>query len=127
MDEIWSIDLAGFSDYQTLNNKGNRYFFLIIESFSKYLWALPLKNKNSQTITNEISNILTTSKGSPFKNESDRGKEWNNSIFQNFAKSRNIQPYSRFTDKGHSIAERVIRTTRTFSKKPVFETGKADW
>ena len=42
-------------------------------------------------------------------------------------KSKNIQPYSRFTDKGPSIAERVIRTVRNFVKKPVFERGKADW
>ena len=39
----------------------------------------------------------------------------------------NIQNYSRFTDKGPSIAERVIRTIRNFSRKPVFLKGNADW
>ena len=28
IDEIWSIDLADFSDYKTINNKGFRYIFL---------------------------------------------------------------------------------------------------
>ena len=42
-------------------------------------------------------------------------------------KSKNIHHYSRFTDKGPSIAERVIRTVRSLLKKPVFEKGKADW
>ena len=42
-------------------------------------------------------------------------------------KSKNIQHYSRFTDKGPSIAERVIRTIRNLLKKPVFEKGRADW
>ena len=42
-------------------------------------------------------------------------------------KSKNIQHYSRFTDKGPSIAERVIRTVRNLLKKPVFEKGNADW
>ena len=51
IDEIWSIDLAGFSDCKTSNNKGFRYIFVIIVNFSKYLWAIPLKNKYSQTIT----------------------------------------------------------------------------
>ena len=60
IDEIWSID---FSDYQlTSTNKGYRYIFIVIDNFSKFLWALPLKNKNSQTIAQEISNILSTSK-----------------------------------------------------------------
>ena len=114
-------------DYKISNNKGYRYIFIVIDNFSKYLWAIPLKNKYSQTITNEFSNILTTSKRKPLKLESDRGTEFYNSIFQNFLKNKNIQLYSRFTDKGPSIAERVIRTVRNLLKKPVFEKGNADW
>ena len=127
IDEIWSIDLADMIDFKISNNKGYRYIFIVIDNFSKYLWAIPLKNKYSQTITNEFSNILTTSKRKPLKIESDRGTEFYNSIFQNFLKSKNIQHYSRYTDKGPSIAERVIRTVRNLLKKPVFEKGKASW
>ena len=98
-----------------------------MDKFSNYLWAIPLKNKYSQTITNEFSNILTSSKRKPLKIESDRGTEFYNSIFQNFLKSKIIHHYSRFTDKGTSIAERVIRTLRILLKKPVFEKGNGDW
>ena len=42
-------------------------------------------------------------------------------------KSKNIQQYSRFTDKDPSIAERVIRFLRNLLSKPVFEKGNADW
>ena len=125
-DEIWSIDLADMIDYKILNNNGFRYIFIVIDNFSKYLWAIPLKNKYSQTITNEFSNILTTSKRKPLKIESDRGTEFYNSIFQIFLKNKNIQLYSRYTDKGPSIAERVIRTIRNLLKKPVFLAGNAD-
>ena len=126
IDEIWSIHLADFSDYKISNNKGFRYIFIIFDNFSKYLWAIPLKNKYSQTITQEFSNILT-SKRKPLKIESDRGREFYKSIFQNFLKSKNIQHYSRYTDKGPSIAERVIKTLRNLSKNPVFLAGNADW
>ena len=126
-DEIWSIDLADMIDYKISKNKGYRYIFNMIDNFSKYLWAIPLKNKYSQTITNEFSNIIITSKRKPLKLESDRGSEFYNSIFQNFLKSKSIHHYSRYTDKGPSIAERVIRTLRNLLKKPVFEKGKADW
>ena len=61
-DEIWSIDLGDMIDYKTSNNKGYRYIFNIIDNFSKYLWAMPLKNKYSQTITNEFSNIFNNLK-----------------------------------------------------------------
>ena len=99
IDEIWSIDLADMIDYKTSNNKGYRYIFIIIDNFSKYLWAMLLKNKYSKTMADVISNILTTSKRSPIKLESDRGSEWYSSIFQNFLKVKNIHQYSRFTDK----------------------------
>ena len=53
--------------------------------------------------------------------------EFYNSIFQNFLRSKNIHHYSRFTDKGPSIAERVIKTIRNLLKKPVILAGNADW
>ena len=86
-------------DYKISNNKGYRYIFIIIDNSSEYLWAIPLKNRNSQTITNEFSNFLTTSKRKLLKIESDRGSERYNSVFQNFLKSENVQHYSRLTDK----------------------------
>ena len=81
------------------------------------MWAIPLENQFSQIITNEFSNILTKSKRKPLKLESDRASEFYNSIFQNFIKNKNIKQFSRFTDKGPTIAERVIRTIRNLLKK----------
>ena len=46
---------------------------------------------------------------------------------ENFLEFKNIQPYSRFTDKGPSIAEPVIKTVRKILKKLVFQASNADW
>ena len=43
IDEIWSIDFADMVDYKISNIKGFRYIFTIIDNFSNYLWAIPLK------------------------------------------------------------------------------------
>ena len=91
------------------------------------MWAIPFKNKYSQTITDDFSNIMTSSKRKPLKIESTRGAEFYNKIFQKFLKSKNIHLYSRFTDKGPLIAERVIRTIRNLLEKLVFLAGNADW
>ena len=91
------------------------------------MWAIPLKNKYSNSKADEFSNILSSSKRKPLKIESDRGTEFYNSIVQNFLKSKDPHHYSRFTDEGPSIAERVIRTLRNLLKKPVFLAGNADW
>ena len=100
--------------------------FIKIDNFSKQLWAIPKKHKNSQTITNEFSNILTTSKRKPLKIDSNRGSEFYISFFQKFLKTKNCQLYSRFTEKGPSIAERIISTVRNLLKKPVFLASNAD-
>ena len=45
-NEIWSIDPADMIDYKISTNKRFRYIFVIIDIYSKHLWAIPLKNKN---------------------------------------------------------------------------------
>ena len=40
---------------------------------------------------------------------------------------KNLYHCSRFTDRGPSIAARVIRTVRNFSEQPVCEKGNANW
>ena len=114
-------------DYKISNNKEFRYIFVITDNYSKFLWAIPLKNNNSKTITDEFSNVLSSSKRKLLKIASDRGTEFYNIIFQNFLKSKNIHHYSRFTDEGPSKTERVIRTIHNIIKKPVFLAGNADW
>ena len=126
IDEILSVHLGDMIEYKTSKNKGFLYIFIIIDNFSKYAWAIPLKSINCQTLTNEFSN-LTQSRRSPLRIESDRGKEWYNSSFQDFLKSKIIHHYSRLTDKSPSIAERVVRTIRNLLKKPIFLAGEASW
>ena len=70
--------------------------------------------------------VLSTSKRSPFKIESDRGSEWYNSIFQNFLKAKIVPHYSRSTDKRPSICERVIKTICILLKKPIFLADNTD-
>ena len=114
-------------DYKISNTKGFRYIFDTIDNFSKYLWAIPSKNKYSQTVKQEFSIFLSTFKRSPVKLECDRGTEVYNSVFQNFLKSETIRHYPRYTDKRPNIAERVIRTVRNLLKKPVFSARNANW
>ena len=101
--------------------------FIIIDNFSKYLWCILPKHKNSQSITSEFSNNLTTSKRSPLEIESDRGKKWCNSTFQNFLKFKNLHHYSRVIDEGPFVVERVLRSVLNSLKKPIFAKENTDW
>ena len=59
--------------------------------------------------------------------ESDRSKEFYNTIFKSLLKINNINHYSRYTDKGPSIAERFNRTIRDMFKKSIILNGYANW
>ena len=125
-DEKWIIDLMDKSHFKNFLKKGFRYMIIIIDSFSKYTWVIPLKNRIPQLVTVKLSNILITSKRSTIKIESDGGKKFYNTILQDILKVVKIHHCSRFTDEGASIAEKVIRTIRNSIKKPVFDKSNAN-
>ena len=59
--------------------------------------------------------------------ETDRGKEFYNSIFQIFLNKKHIKHCSRNTSLGAVFAERFIKSIRNPMKKPVFERSDAKW
>ena len=127
IDDIWSLDILDLKDYGPENNRNHRYVLVVIDNFSKYGWTVPLKNKNALTIKESFENILTNSKRKPNLIESDRGKEFYNSIFQDFLNKNDIKLFSRNSSFGSVFAERFNRTIRDLLKKPVFEKGDGNW
>ena len=95
IDEIWSLDIVDLKDYGPKNNRGYRYVLATIDTFSKFGWTIPLKNKNAQTIKDSFENILIISNRKPNLVESDRGREFYNNIFQDFLNKNDIKLDSR--------------------------------
>ena len=127
IDDIWSLDILDLKDYGSENNRGYRYVLVTIDNFSKFVWTIPLKNKNAQTIKDSFENILISSKRKPNLIESDRGKEFYNNIFQDFLNKNDIKLYSRNSYLGAVSAERFNKTIRDLLKRPVFEKGDGNW
>ena len=57
-DETWSADLI---DKSSLSKYNNNYKFIltVIDIFTKYAWAIPLKNKSGLSITNGFKIVLS--------------------------------------------------------------------
>ena len=74
-DNIWGADLA---DMQLLRryNKGIRFLLCVIDIFSKYAWAVPLKNKKGISIVKTFQSILKQSNRKPNKIWVDKGSEF---------------------------------------------------
>ena len=56
-DETWSVDLIDNSSLSKYN-KIYKFILTVIDIFTKYAWAIPLKNKSGLTITNGFKIIL---------------------------------------------------------------------
>ena len=68
-----------------------------------------------------------SSKRKPNSIESDRGKEFYNTILQKFLQNKNIKQYSRKTYLGAVFAERFNRSIGDLLKRPVFEKSDGKW
>ena len=63
-------------------NKGIRYLLCAIDLFSKYAFAVPLKDKKGTTIANAFQSILNNSKRKPNKIWKAQGSEFYNTHFK---------------------------------------------
>ena len=57
---------------------GSRFSLCAIDTFSKYAWVGPLKNKKGIKITNAFQEILDQSNRKPNKIRVDKGKQFYN-------------------------------------------------
>ena len=110
-----------FSD----ENKGFNYLLTVIDCFSKYAWAIPIKNKTAEEIINSFDQIFKQRQ--PLKLQTDKGKEFINNKFQKFLKSKNIIWFSTNSEFKASIVERFNRTLKTKMWKYFTQVGNKKW
>lgn len=111
IDDLWQIDLVEMVSYSDQNDK-NKYILTVIDCFSKYAWAIPLKNKKGQTVSKSLEHIFKTSNRIPKNLQSDMGTEFYNKIFQELIRKYHINHYSTYTSLKASIVERFNRTLK---------------
>ena len=122
-DNIWGADLA---DMQLISkyNKGIKYLLCVIDLFSKYAWAISLKDKKGATITNAFQSILKESNRKPNKIWVDQGSEFYNSVFKKFLKDNDISMYSTLNEGKSVVAERFIKTLKNKIYRHMTAVGK---
>ena len=107
---IWGVDLA---DVQSLSkyDKENKYLLCAIDLFSKYAWAIPIKDKKEVSIVNAFQKIIPEGR-KPNKIWVDQGSEFCNNSCKDFLKVNNIEMYSTYNEEKSIVAERFIRTLK---------------
>lgn len=125
IDELWQADLI---DMQKMSkaNSGYKYIIVIIDGFSKYAWAIPLKQKNKQTVYIALKKLLKEGR-IPKNLQTDAGTEFYNDKFKNIMNKYNINHYCTYSSKKASIVERLIRTLKAKLYKEFNLKGNYKW
>ena len=108
-DEIWSADLVDMQVFSFFN-KGFKYILTVIDVFSKYAWAVPIKDKSAASVTKAFEKII--SDRIPKKLWVDEGKEFYNATFKKLLDKHKIDMYSTFNEEKAVVIERFNRTLK---------------
>ena len=108
--DLWQIDLLDMQKFSRQNN-GFRYLCVIIDCFSKYVWAKPLKNKTAKSVVKALALLLMTER--PKLLQADEGSEFFNKDVARMLQAFGPKLYHSYSDKKASIVERVQRTLRS--------------
>lgn len=110
INDTFQADLIEMIPWANQNNS-YRYILMVIDVFSKRAWAMPLKNKTGEEVTNAMTSIFTSNPTHIPRNlHTDEGKEFYNQCFQRLMKKYAINHYSTYSKMKASIVERFNRT-----------------
>lgn len=129
--DLFQADLAEFIPYAKVN-KGYKYILIVIDCFSKFVWARPLKTKTGEEVTKAFNTILQGNTAAvpavaPRNLQTDHGKEFYNTHFAKLASKHNINHYSTYSVVKAAIVERVIRTLKHKLYKTFSLRGNYKW
>lgn len=123
-NELLQADLIDFQTYFKKNN-GLKYILVVIDTYTKFVWVEPLKNKTGKVVTKHMANILK--KVHPKLLQTDNGTEFYNKDFQDLMKKYKIKHYSTYSVIKAGMAERVIKTLKNKIYQNFTATGSWNW
>ena len=110
VDQQWQADLVDMQKYEK-ENKHFRYILTVIDIFSRYAWALPLKSKRGLDVKEAFQQIFQ--EAMPKKIQFDEGTEFYNKAFKELLEKNNIEWFSTKSDKKAAVVERFNLTLKT--------------
>ena len=125
IDEQWQADLADVS-LLARDNGGYRFILTIIDIFSRYAWARPLKSKRGEEVANAFKDIFAEGR-IPKRIQSDQGKEFENRHVRALFDQHNIELFSVKSAYKAAIVERFNRTLKHKLWRYFTSTNQRNW
>lgn len=126
LNDLYQADLVEMIPYAKVN-KGHRYILVVINAFSKFAWAYPVKRKSGEEVSEAMKKVFSNKENIPKNLQTDMGKEFYNKSFQHLMKTVNVNHYSTYSSTKSSIVERCNRTLKNMMWKQFSLQGNYKW
>jgi hypothetical protein len=112
----------------TRSKNGFVYLFTAIDYFTKYLVAVPLRNKTAWSVANALVTKVYLVFGCSETQINDQGREFENEVMENAAKLLDIKRCrtSAYRPQGNGVVERVHSTINGMFAKMI-SSNQRDW
>lgn len=123
-NQKWQCDISFLDKFGT-TNKNYKYLLLVVDVFSRYAWAIPLKTKN----ISEVVDAFETIKAKPQILTSDNGSEFVGKQFQDILEKKEISHITTILDDHHAlgIIDRLTRTLKNNIYKHFIADNNTHW
>lgn len=125
IDEQWQADLAEVQDIAS-KNEGYRYILTVIDIFSRYAWARPLKSKRGEDVAVAFRDIFQEGR-IPKRIQTDQGREFENRHVRALFHEHNIELFSVKSAYKAAIVERFNRTLKHRLWRYFTAENKQEW
>lgn len=124
INDLYQADLVEMLPYAKLN-KGMKYILTMINCFSKFAFAVPLKSKSGLEVAEKLEPILKRYEMKNF--QTDQGKEWFNVNVRKLMIKYKINHYHTFTEIKAGVVERLNRTIKERMWRKFTARGSYEW
>jgi len=124
IDDQWQADLVDMQKYKS-QNKNMNYILTVIDVFSKFAWAIPIKNKSGNEVMKAFHTILKDRV--PRKLHTDKGLEFINKPTQTLLKNHNVHWFATENETKAQVAERFNRTLKNKMWKYFTQNNTKKW
>src|SRR5277367_4382083 len=111
IDQQWQADLVEMIPYEEVND-GYRYMLTVIDLFSRFAWAIPIKNKTGKEIMRAFRDIFATGRKCE-RLQIDEGREFTNRHVQHLFNVENISFFIVKSQFKAAVCERFNRTLKS--------------
>ena len=111
IDDQWSADLMDMKKF-TKDNAGVSYVLVVVDTFSKYMWLRPLKDKQGTSVAKAFQDIFKGNR-KPNRIRTDKGQEFRAKPVTSLMQSHGIRQMFAQNEKKAAISERAIKTIKT--------------